>query len=114
MKDISFLAIALAFGVSIAFAESEYTGTIKSIYYHDRDIGNDYIGVELNGNMSSNPCGNTLTKYIIDPKNLNDRHFSMLLSAHLAGREVKIVNSGATPEKKCNGVYSTFNLIQIL
>lgn len=114
LKHIITAILALNINSALAAIDSEYTGTIKSIYYHERDIGGNYIGVELNENMTANPCGDILDRYVVDPTNLNDRHFSMLLTAHAAGKQVKILNSDATQDKKCSGAYSTFNFIQIM
>ena len=108
------LIIGALLAPTISFAEtySTYEGKIKSIYLHERD-SSPYFGVELEGSMDRNPCGTNLKIFINNPENLNDRHLSMLLAAHAAGKTVEIRNADSTEAKRCHKAYSTFNFVRI-
>lgn len=99
---------------TVVFSEtfSAYEGKIKSIYLHERN-SSPYFGVELEGSMDKNPCGTNLSIFIKSPEDLNDRHMSMLLAAHAAGKTVEIRNADSAESKKCYEAYSTFNFVRI-
>lgn len=92
---------------------TEFEGKIKSIYLHDREV-DPYFGILLEGEMSSNPCGNRKDLYVAIPNEVNEMQFSMLLAAKSSGQTVKITNQNATGSKECFGPYSKFNFVQIL
>lgn len=112
MQKIAVLLTLLATSLFQAMA-TEFEGKIKSIYLHDRDV-DPYFGILIEGNMSSNPCGNRTDVYIAIPNEVNEMQFSMLLAAKSAGQTVKISNQNATGAKQCFGPYSKFNFVQIL
>ena len=87
-----------------------YTGKIESIYLHDRG-SSPYFGIELQGNLSSNPCGSSLKQFAISLADLNPHHLAMLLSAQMASRDVEISNADAT--NPCRGVVPTFNFVRV-
>ena len=92
---------------------AKYTGKIKSLYSHERD-SSPYFGIELEGLMDNNPCGSSKKYFIQTPDKVSQRHLSMLMAAHMAGRSVEISNSGATSAQRCFKQYPTFNLVKIL
>ena len=93
-------------------ADATYTGKIKGIYHHDRPT-NPYFGVELEGEMDTNPCGARKDVFIVNPDDLHERQFSMLLAAQASGATVTITNQAAPADKKCFEVFSTFNFVRI-
>jgi len=113
MKKLSMLLLLSLFTYSAQSNDSVYIGKIKSLYSHERDA-NAYFGIELEGAMDNNPCGNVLTLFIKKPEDVSDMHMSMLLAAHLSGRDVEIRNANASETQKCHGPYSTFNMVKVL
>lgn len=105
-------AIALS-APAFSQVHAEYTGKIKSMYIHDRD-SDPYFGIELVGEMNANPCGEAKKYFIINPSDINEHHYSMLLAAYMAGKTVKIANQDAANNKRCHGAYPQFNLVKVL
>ncbi|USD33664.1 MULTISPECIES: hypothetical protein [Vibrio] len=91
---------------------STYEGKIKSIYLHER-LHTPYFGIELEGTMDKNPCGDSLKYFIKNPETLNDRHLSMLLAAHASGKVVVIQNADTTVAQRCHSNYPTFNFVKV-
>ena len=90
---------------------SVYTGLIKRIYLHERDTS-PYFGVEVEGEMDVNHCGNPSKRtFVTDPDTLSERMYSMILSAHVAGLEVKLANYHETD--RCKSGYPTIHYVEI-
>ena len=114
MKKLLLLTSLLTFSsFTLADINALYIGKIKSIYSHERET-KPYFGIELEGEMNNNPCGDSLSYFIKKPEYVSELHLSLLLAAHMAGKTVEIRNQTTSGADKCHSSYPTFNYVKIL